>query len=42
MKVLLQAVVVCVLRSAWEREALVGGLSFVLPLRQYDTYLGIC
>ena len=42
MKVLLQAAVGCALSSAWEREASVGGLSFVSPLRQYDTYLGIC
>jgi len=35
MKVLLQAAVVCVLRSAWEGEALVEGLNFVLHLCQY-------
>jgi len=34
-KVLLEAAVVCVLRSAWEREALVGRLSLVSRLRQY-------
>ena len=37
MKVLLLTAVVCVLRSAWEREASVGRLSFVSRLRQYET-----